>query len=44
MEEVSKGCQAFVKDNQLNNKGYILFDKIVKKAAKPKTKKPHDSK
>lgn len=39
MAEVSKGFEAFIKGKKLNSKGAELFEKVIKKAAKPKSKK-----
>jgi hypothetical protein len=39
MEKLTAGYEDFIKGKELNNKGRELFDKVVKKAAKPRSAK-----
>lgn len=44
MEEVSKGYEEFIKRKELNKKGAQLFERTLRKAAKPNPKKQRGSK
>jgi hypothetical protein len=44
MLEVTKGYEDFIKGKETNKNGQMIFNKVIKKAAKPKTKKPHATK
>lgn len=39
MEKLTAGYEDFIKGKELNNKGRDLFDKAMKKAAKPRSAK-----
>jgi hypothetical protein len=39
MEKLTAGYEHFVKGKKLNNKGRKLFDKVLKKATKPRSAK-----
>ncbi len=39
MEKLTAGYEDFIKGKELNNKGRDLFDKVIKKAAKPRGSK-----
>ena len=38
MNEVSKSYETFIKGKELNSNGAELFNKVIKKTVKPKTK------
>jgi hypothetical protein len=39
MEKLTAGYEDFIKGKELNKKGRELFDKVVKKTAKPRSAK-----
>lgn len=39
MEKLTAGYEDFIKGKELNKKGKELFDKVIKKAAKPRSVK-----